>query len=66
MDIFIKLKEVQRRSSLSKTTIYEMMKTGSFPKNIPITIKSVVWIESEIENWMQNRVSASRTPNKAA
>lgn len=66
MEAFIKLKEVQKRCSLSKTKIYDMMKKDEFPKNVLISIKCVVWLESEIDAWMQTKISEARSSQKAA
>jgi len=41
--------EVERATGLQRSTIYEMMAKGQFPRAIPLTgTKSVGWLESEI------------------
>lgn len=58
---FIKLKKVIELTSLSKSSIYNKMKDGTFPSNIPTTENgSVGWIESEILNWIQEKINAAR------
>ncbi len=60
----LRLPEVKRRTGLSRTTIYERIKTGVFPKHISLGARSVGWLEHEIEAWIATRVQVSRTPAK--
>ena len=46
---------VEALIGLSRTTIYEMMKRGEFPKPIKITRKAVAWRESDINAWLASR-----------
>ena len=48
----IRLKEVQHRVGLSRSTIYKHMAEGSFPKARSIGRKCSVWVEEEIEHWI--------------
>ena len=66
METLLRLQEVKKRSGLCRSLIYQMMRTGEFPKSIPIYGRSVGWIESEVENWIQERISMSRSKKKAA
>ncbi|EHC9866027.1 MULTISPECIES: AlpA family transcriptional regulator [Vibrio harveyi group] len=49
---FIKLKEVMHKTALSRSSVYRKMDEGKFPKSISNGDRSVVWKESEIEEWM--------------
>jgi predicted DNA-binding transcriptional regulator AlpA len=42
---FLALHEVERLTSIKKSTIYLMMKADKFPKNVPITARRKGWIE---------------------
>ncbi|WP_338411025.1 MULTISPECIES: AlpA family transcriptional regulator [Pseudoalteromonas] len=53
----IKLKEVIEKTSLGRSTIYEFMTKGTFPKQISLGAKSVAWLESEIDDWIMERIS---------
>jgi prophage regulatory protein len=64
MEALLKLPEVKRRVGLSKTDIYIMMSANRFPRNVKISIRSVAWVESEIENWVQQKIAKSRPQNK--
>ena len=57
IDRILKLPEVVEITSLSKSTIYEYLKTGEFPKQVKLTKKSVGWRESEIIAFLDSRVA---------
>ena len=57
---FLRRKEVEKKTTLSKNSIYNFMREGNFPKSIEIRPKVVVWIKSEVEEWMDAQIVASR------
>lgn len=56
----LRRKQVETRIGLSRSTIYERIKAGTFPAPISLGAKSVGWIESEIEAWLLTQVEKSR------
>ena len=52
----IKLKEVIEKTSLGRSTIYEFIAKGTFPKQVSLGAKSVAWLESEIDDWIMERL----------
>lgn len=56
----IKRPEVESITGLSRSTIYVKMGAGTFPKPIKLSERSVGWLEHEIQEWVKNRVSATR------
>jgi len=54
--------EVERATGLSRSTIYELMAVGGFPKPVPLTPRSVGWIEAEIVRWQRERIEARDKP----
>lgn len=52
----IKLKEVIEKTSLGHSSIYKFIAEGSFPKQVSLGAKSVAWLESEIDDWIMDRV----------
>lgn len=48
----IRLKEVQHRVGLSRSTIYKRMSEGRFPKSRSLGPKCAVWVDAEIEEWV--------------
>lgn len=53
MDCVMRLSEVKRITGLSRTTIWEMERAGKFPKHAQLTAKSIGWLESQIDGWME-------------
>ena len=65
----LRRREVQARTGLSRSSIYERMRDKAFPLPISLGAKSVGWISSEIDEWIAERVKLSRAgaaPNKRA
>ncbi|MEQ1965171.1 AlpA family transcriptional regulator [Xenorhabdus khoisanae] len=56
----IRLPEVQRRTGYSKAWIYRLIKEDKFPKQVKIGPRSVAFIESEIDGWVDQRIAESR------
>ena len=57
---FLRLPSVKAATGLSKSTIYARIAEGTFPKQISIGPRLVVWVESDIQNWISEQVSAAR------
>ncbi len=47
--------EVRKRTGLSRTTIWRMQRTDSFPKSVSLGTRAVGWREAEIEAWLASR-----------
>lgn len=48
-------KQVQERTGLSRTTIWRLEQTNSFPARRTIALRRVGWLASEIDKWMALR-----------
>lgn len=57
----IRLPAVKARTGLSRSTLYLKIQQGTFPKNISLGERSTGWLESEISEWIESRITASRT-----
>ncbi|QZA98495.1 AlpA family phage regulatory protein [Pseudomonas mandelii] len=57
---FIKLAAAKERTTLSTSEIYRRIAAGTFPAQIVLGPKSVVWIEAEVQAWCEDRIAASR------
>lgn len=68
--VILRLKQVQRKTSLSRSAIYEKISLGDFPAPIRLGVgRAVGWIESEIDGWLMAKVAErdarqSRLPAK--
>ena len=56
----IRLSQVKERTGLSKSTIYNRISEGSFPRQISLGGRAVGWIANEIDEWIVKQVSQSR------
>lgn len=57
----IRLSEVQRRTGYSKAWLYRLMSEKRFPLPVKIGARSIAFIESEIDAWIEERINASRS-----
>ncbi|WP_447214872.1 helix-turn-helix transcriptional regulator [Citrobacter pasteurii] len=57
---FIRLSEVQRRTGYSKAWIYRLMRQGKFPSSVKIGSRSIAFVESEVDDWINQRIEESR------
>ncbi|WP_413535785.1 helix-turn-helix transcriptional regulator [Rahnella inusitata] len=56
----IRLSEVQRRTGYSKAWLYRLMSQGKFPTSVKIGTRSIAFVESEIDEWINQRIAESR------
>lgn len=53
-DSLMKLPDVMRRTTLSRTTIYRRIAAGTFPPPIATGANSVAWYASDVGEWIAN------------
>lgn len=56
----LKLPVVVERTGYSRAHIYDLEARGLFPKRIKLGARSVGFLESDIDAWIDERVAASR------
>ena len=56
----VRIKNVIELTGLSKSYIYDLSNRGLFPKNVQLVPggSSVAWVESEIMNWVEERIQS--------
>ena len=52
---FIRRPAVETITGLGRSTIYDLMSRGEFPRPIKLTSKAVAWSEDEILDWLASR-----------
>lgn len=52
----IKLKDVMASTGLGRSTIYKYIEDGKFPKSVSLGCRAVAWVESEIQDWILERI----------
>lgn len=53
----IRRKEVQDKTGIGASSIYAMMKKGEFPQCLNLSERRVAWIESDIDQWIAERIA---------
>lgn len=56
----LRRRQVEQRTGLSRSTLYQYMKDGYFPKPVPLGPRAVGWLESEVSDWITMRIKIAR------
>lgn len=59
-EVICRLKQVQLRTGLKRSSLYQKISDGTFPKQVKIGPRAVGWLDSEITKWVQQCVESSR------
>ncbi len=59
----LRLPTVKAITGLSRSTIYLRMSEGTFPEKISLGSRAVGWLETEVQDWLDERISVSRKEN---
>ena len=52
----MKIKEVMDCTGLGRSTLYNYIGEGVFPKPVSLGVRSVAWVESEVEEWILEKI----------
>lgn len=61
-DRLIRLPELEALIGCKKSTVYTMLKQGTFPRPIRLSARMVAWPETAVLQWIQDRINQSETP----
>ena len=53
----LRLKQVEEKTGLKRSQIYLYMNNSTFPRSIKIGPASVAWLESEIDEWINMKLT---------
>lgn len=56
--VFLTIREVLRRTSLSRSTVYRMISAGRFPSSRQLSEGRVGWTEDSIDRWCSERLQS--------
>ena len=59
-NIFLRISDVTKVTGFSRSQIYNLMRKGLFPRQVQIGPKSVAWLDSEVSEWIKERIRLSR------
>lgn len=51
----IRMPDVKRLTGLGRTSIYQMMADGIFPRSVTLGARAVGWIVGDIRMWLQEK-----------
>lgn len=60
----LRRKQVEARTGLARSTIYQRIKQGTFPAPISLGPRAVGWIEGDVATWLEAQVAASREASR--
>ena len=60
-DRLLRLQEVLAIVGVSRSTLYDMIGRGQFPKGVRVARRCVRWHESDVLEWVATRRSADRS-----
>ncbi len=56
----LRWKDVQPRVGICRSQAHAMIQEGTFPAPVKLGARASAWVESEINDWIDSRISASR------
>lgn len=56
----LRLPKVMEITGKCRSGVYSDMEKGTFPKSVPIGERAVGWLESDIEQWINERMEKRR------
>jgi prophage regulatory protein len=56
----IRLPVVLARVGYRRSMIYVLIRAGKFPRPVKLGARASAWVEEEIDEWINSRVSASK------
>ena len=56
----LRLPKILKRTGLSRSSIYLRISKGDFPHSISLGGRAVGWLEDEVEDWLKEKIEASK------
>jgi prophage regulatory protein len=56
----MRMREVMRLTGLAKSTVYDLMRAGTFPASISLGARAVGWPSHLVEQWVADRINAAK------
>jgi prophage regulatory protein len=55
-EMILRLRDVLKRTGLSRSTLYNRIANGEFPHQISLGGRAIGWFKGEVEDWINKRV----------
>lgn len=59
MEKLLRLPQVLNTVGISRSTLYQLVARGDFPKPIKISRRACAWPESAVQRWIEMRVATA-------
>ena len=56
----LRLPKVEDLTGLSRSTLYQKIREGTFPANVALGARAVGWLESDVISWVEQQIQNSR------
>lgn len=66
IDQHIRLRDVERITGLSKSSVYRLESLNQFPKRVKLSARASAWKASEVTKWLADRPRAISVPVPSA
>lgn len=57
MNRLLRISEVMAIVGKGRSSIYKGVSDGTFPKPVKVTPRTSAWVESEVQEWIDNRIA---------
>ena len=57
----IPINEVSKQTGISRRSIYNLLSNGLFPTPVQLTSRRVGWVQSEVDAWIEAKISQRDT-----
>lgn len=58
-EALLRRKQVEALTGLSRSSIYDAIQRGDFPKPIRLLGRTVAWRQSSVDQWIADRIAAA-------
>jgi prophage regulatory protein len=52
-------RDIESITGLSRSTIYDLIKKGQFPKPIKLTARAVAWSRADVLAWVEKKLASA-------
>jgi prophage regulatory protein len=64
-NVILRLPTVKARTGLSRSSIYQHVADGSFPRPVSLGARAVGWVEADVAAWISRKITESRASSPA-
>jgi prophage regulatory protein len=57
----LRIKEVSQQTGLSRSTLYRMIKEGTFPPSFALSARARAWSSKDVQTWIDARIAVEPT-----